>query len=70
MVGTQELLRRLPNEILISFLAKEITPVSSAKDLGIILDNNLTYDQHIHQLTSSYVRTVLIGTLYARSSPL
>ena len=52
-VGTQELLRRLPNEIAISFLGKEITPVSSAKDLGIILDNNLTYDQHIHQLTSS-----------------
>ena len=53
MVGTQQLLRRLPNESSISFLGKEITPVSSAKDLGIILDNNLTYDQHIHQLTSS-----------------
>ena len=53
MVGTQQLLRRLPSEISISFLGKEITPVSSAKDLGIILDNNLTYDQHIHQLTSS-----------------
>ena len=53
MVGTQQLLRRPPSEISISFLGKEITPVSSAKDLGIILDNNLTYDQHIHQLTSS-----------------
>ena len=52
MVGTQQLLGRLPNEIAISFLEKEIIPVSSAKDLGIILDNNLTYDQHIHQLTS------------------
>ena len=51
--GTQQLLRRLPNEIAISFLWKEITPVSNAKDLGIILDSNLTYDQHIHQLTSS-----------------
>ena len=37
----------------IYFLGKEITPVSSAKDLGIILNNNLTYDQHIYQLTSS-----------------
>ena len=43
MVGTQQLLRRLPNEISISFLGKEITPAFSAKDLGIILDNNLTY---------------------------
>ena len=33
----------------IYFLGKEITPVSSAKDLGIILNNNLTYDQHIYQ---------------------
>ena len=53
MVGTQQLLRRLPNEIAISFLGKEIIPISSAKDLGIILDNNLTYDQHIHQIISS-----------------
>ena len=53
MVGTQHLLRRLPSEISISFLGKKITPVSSAKDLGIVLHNNLTYDQHIHQLTSS-----------------
>ena len=55
MVGTQQLLRRLPSEISISFLGKEITPVSSAKDLGIILDNNLTHGQHIHQLTSSCI---------------
>ena len=50
---TQQVLHALPNEISISLLGKEITPVSSAKDLGILLDNNLTYDQHIHQLTSS-----------------
>ena len=48
MVGTQQLLRRLPSEILISFLGKEITPVSSAKDLGIILDNNLTSINLLH----------------------
>ena len=55
MVGTQKLLRRLPNEITISFLGKEITPVSNAKDLGIILDNNLNYDQYTtkHQEASS-----------------
>ena len=53
MVGTQQLLlHRLPNEIAISFLGKVITPICSARDLRIILDNNLTYDQHIHQITS------------------
>ena len=59
MVRTQQLLRRLPNETAISFLGKEITPVSSTKDLGIILDNNLTYDQHIHQITSSSCKAKL-----------
>ena len=54
MVGTQQLLRRLPNEIAISFLGKEITPVSNVKDLGIILDNNLNYYQHIHQTSRSF----------------
>ena len=55
MVGTEQLLRRLPNEIAISFWGKEITPVSNAKDLGIILDNNLNYDQYTtkHQEASS-----------------
>ena len=35
------------------FLRERDHTVSSAKDLGIILNNNLTYDQHIYQLTSS-----------------
>ena len=59
MVGKQQLLGRLPNEIAISFLGKDISPVSSAKDLGIILDNNLTYDQHIHHLTYLIVQRTL-----------
>lgn len=55
LVGTRQLLyvRRLPEEMCLSFLGEEITPVSSAKDLGIILDSNLTYDNHINELTSS-----------------
>ena len=53
MVGTQQLLPKLPNENAIPFLGKAITPVCSARDLGIILDNSLTYDQHIHQITLS-----------------
>ena len=53
MVGTQQLLPKLPNENAIPFLGKVITPVCSARDLGIILDNNLTYNQHIHQITLS-----------------
>ena len=54
MVRTQQLLRKLPNEIAISFLGKLITPVCSSRDLGIILDNNLTNDQDIHQITTAW----------------
>ena len=56
MVGTQQLLRRLPSEISISFLGKEITPVSSAKDLGIILDNNLTSINLLHLAWPNFVK--------------
>lgn len=40
----------------ISFSGKAITPVYDATDLGIILENNLTFDQDLHQLIiSSYM---------------
>ena len=38
-----------------SFLGKDIIPVFSAKDLGVILDSHLTYNDHIKNLVSSYV---------------
>lgn len=53
LVGTRQLLRRLPEEMCLSFLGEDITPVSSAKDLGVTLDSNLTFDYHISELTSS-----------------
>ena len=53
VVGTRQLLRRIPDDFTLLFLGKEIVPVSSAKDLGVILDSNLTYDHHISQLSSS-----------------
>ena len=32
----------------ISLLGKELLPVPSGKDLGVILDNNLTFDDQSH----------------------
>ena len=37
----------------LNFLGKTIRPISSAKDLGVILDSHLTYDFHIAKLVSS-----------------
>ena len=37
----------------ISFMGRTLTPVDSARDLGIIMDNHLTYNSHISYLVSS-----------------
>ena len=36
-----------PYEFHLSLLGKEISPVQSARNLGVILDPNLTFDDHI-----------------------
>lgn len=46
-------MNRLPAQPSLSFLGKTLTPVSSAKDLGLTLDSHLSYDDHISKLTSS-----------------
>ena len=48
--------RRLTSST-VSFLGKMLTPLTSwsAKDLGVILDLYLTYDNHISQLVSSCI---------------
>ena len=53
LLGTRQLMNRLPAQPSLSFLGKTLTPVSSAKDLGLTLDSHLSYDDHISKLTSS-----------------
>ena len=43
----------IPDELKVVLLGKQLTPVPSAKDLGIIIDSNLSYDEHIVHLVSS-----------------
>ena len=47
VMGTRQLLSTLPEDFHATLLGKEIYPVSSAKDLGIMLDKSLTYDDHV-----------------------
>ena len=42
------------SELKISLLGKELLPVPSGKELGVILDNNLTYHDHITKTVSSF----------------
>jgi hypothetical protein len=54
MIGTRQLMSRLPTDTSVSFLGKSlIKPVDSAKDLGVTLDRHLNYDKHVSLLVSS-----------------
>ena len=54
VMGTRQL-STLPEDFHVTLLSKEIYFVSSAKDLGIILDKSLTYDDHITEVVSKCV---------------
>ena len=53
LIGTRQLLQNLPSDMSLIFLGEIITPVPVAKDLGLIMDSHLTYDQHITEVVSS-----------------
>ena len=48
IIGVPLFLRRVPS-VAISILGKEITPVPVARDLGVFIDQYLTYDEHLTQ---------------------
>ena len=37
----------------LTFMRRELVPENTAKDLGVILDSNLTYDEHVIKTVSS-----------------
>ena len=51
-LGLRHLIPRLPSNITVPFLGQDLVPVTSAKDLGVTLDANLTFNDHIASLTS------------------
>ena len=48
MIGVPQFLRRVPS-VAISILGKEITLVPVARDLGVFIDQYLTYGEHVTQ---------------------
>ena len=52
VMGVPQLLRRLP-PLSVTFLGKEISPVPVAKDLGVFIDETLSYNEHISKTVSS-----------------
>ena len=57
LFGVRQLLSKQP-DVTVPFLGQELKPVSSAKDLGIILDENLNFNDHVTSLISSLLSTL------------
>ena len=55
VLGTPQMLMKIPDDLSITLLSKEITSSKSAKNLGVTMDCNLTYDEHVTQLTSKCI---------------
>ena len=55
LVGTRQLMDKMPTFPSLSFLGKTLKPVDSAKDLGVIPDLHLTYTSHISNLFSTCI---------------
>ena len=51
--GTRQMLARLPNDFCLSLLKNDLIPEDAVKDLGLTLDRNLSFDDHIVKVTAS-----------------
>ncbi len=52
LLGTPKMLQQMPENFNVVVLWKKIWPTSFAKDLGMILDTGLSYDNHVHEVAS------------------
>ena len=50
VIGIPQLMRTLPHFLPVKFLGKEIKPVTVAKDLGVMIDSPLSYNEHVTKL--------------------
>ena len=57
--GVRQLIPKLPSNITVPFVGQDLVPVTSAKDLGVTLNSNVTFSGHIASLTSSLLSTLV-----------
>ena len=55
LMGTKQMLERLPENFHITVFDKEIRPVLNAEDLGMLLDSRLSYDEQITSVVSTCI---------------
>ena len=49
-IGDRQLISGLPSSPTVTFLGKPLKPSASAKDLGVILDPHVTYNDHVSKV--------------------
>ena len=55
--GSSQMTAKIP-EFRLTFLGKDLEPSETVKDLGVIFDNNLTFNEHIIKTVSSCMSTL------------
>ena len=55
LLGTRQMLKKVPNGFCVILLEKELLPIPSAKDLGVQVDETLSYDEHITNTVSGCI---------------
>ena len=59
VVGTRQMLQRVPSDFNLVLLGKELAPVPSVKDLGLFVDSTLSFNEHITITVSSYMASLV-----------
>ena len=57
LFGVPQNLHRLP-DISVEFMGQQLKPIASCKDVGILLDSGLTFNEHVASLTSSLMSSL------------
>ena len=68
VLGTRQMLQRLPADFHVTLLGKKVTPSPSARDLGLQVDSTLSYDEHVTQTVSSCIGSLCQINLQCSSS--
>ena len=58
LLGMHQMLQRIPMGFHVTFLGKKLSPVPSARDLGVQMDATLSYDEHITNTVSACIASL------------
>ena len=62
------MLMKIPDDLSITLLSKEITSSKSAKNLGVAMDCNLTYAEHVTRTLITIINSLVFSKLLYCSS--